>query len=61
LLRYPLSDNSKTYIKTKFLLNNTTDNTIWTNAWNSNNATIITPALKEMFKFILNLPEYHLI
>ncbi len=61
LLRYPLSDNSKNYVKTKFLLNNTTDNTIWINAWNSNNATVINPALKEMFKFLMNLPEYHLI
>jgi uncharacterized protein (DUF1800 family) len=61
LLRYPLSDNSKNFVKTKFLLNNTTDNTIWTNAWNSNNAAVIDPALKEMFKFIMNLPEYHLI
>jgi uncharacterized protein (DUF1800 family) len=61
LLRYPLSDNSKNYVKTKFLLNNTNDNTIWTNAWNSNNAGVINSALKEMFKFIMNLPEYHLI
>ncbi len=60
LLRYPLSDNSKNYIKTKFLLNNSTDNSVWTNAWNSNNATVIDPSLKEMFKFLLNLPEYHL-
>ncbi len=60
LLRYPLSDNSKNYIKTKFLLNNSNDNTIWTNAWNSNNTAVIDPALKEMFKFLMNLPEYHL-
>ncbi|MBX9785130.1 MAG: DUF1800 domain-containing protein [Chitinophagaceae bacterium] len=60
LLRYPLSDNSRNYVKTKFLLNNTTDNSIWTNAWNSNNAAVINPALKEMFTFLLNLPEYHL-
>jgi len=60
LLRYPLSANSRTYVKTKFLLNNTTDNTVWANAWNSNNAAVIDPALKELFKFLLNLPEYHL-
>lgn len=60
LLRYPLSANSRVYAKTKFLLNNTTDNTIWTNAWNSSNAAVINPALKELFKFLLNLPEYHL-
>jgi uncharacterized protein (DUF1800 family) len=60
LLRYPLSDNSKNYIKTKFLLGNTTNNAIWTNAWNSNNASVIDPALKDMFQFIMNLPEFHL-
>jgi len=60
LLRYPLSNNSKTYVKTHFLLNNTTDDTIWTNAWNSNNNTVINNSLKEMFKFLMNLPEFHL-
>jgi uncharacterized protein (DUF1800 family) len=60
LLRYPLSNNSKNYIKTKFLLGNTTNNAIWTNAWNSNNASVIDPALKDMFQFIMNLPEFHL-
>ncbi len=60
LLRYPLSGTSKNYVKTKFLLNNSTDNTIWTSAWNSNNISIIDPALNAMFKFIMNLPEFHL-
>jgi uncharacterized protein (DUF1800 family) len=60
LLRYPLSNNSKNYIKTKFLLSNTTNNAIWTNAWNSNNVAVIDPALKDMFQFIMNLPEFHL-
>jgi len=60
LLRYPLSANSKTYTKNKFLLNNTTDDTVWTNAWNSNNTTVINASLKELFKFIMNLPEFHL-
>jgi len=60
LLRYPLSASSRTYVKTRLLLNNTTDNTVWTNAWNSNNAAVIDPALKELFKFLMNLPEYHL-
>jgi len=59
-LRYPLSDNSKSYIKTNFLLNNTTDDTIWTNAWNSNNNAVINTSLQNMFKFLMNLPEYHL-
>lgn len=60
LLRYPLSTTSRTYVKTRFLLNNTTDNSVWTNAWNSNNAAVLDPALKELFKFLMNLPEYHL-
>lgn len=60
LLRYPLSANSKTYVKTHFLTNNTTDDTIWTNAWDSNNNTVINTSLREMFKFLMNLPEFHL-
>ena len=60
MLRYPLSINSKGYVKRRFLLNNTTDNTIWTNAWNSNNNAVINPALQELFKFLMNLPEFHL-
>jgi uncharacterized protein (DUF1800 family) len=60
LLRYPLSDNSKTYVKTRFLLNNTTDDTVWTNAWNTNNTTVINSSLNAMFKFLMNLPEFHL-
>jgi len=60
LLRYPLSSNSKNYVKNRFLLNNTNDDTVWTNAWNSNNNAIIIPSLNEMFKFIMNLPEFHL-
>ncbi|MEP7258188.1 MAG: DUF1800 domain-containing protein [Flavitalea sp.] len=60
LLRYPLSAASKTYLKNRFLINNSGDDSIWTNAWNSNNNAVITPALKELFKFIMNLPEFHL-
>jgi uncharacterized protein (DUF1800 family) len=60
LLRYPLSQNSRNYTKNRFLLNNTGDDTLWTNAWTSNNTTYINSSLNELFKFILNLPEYHL-
>ncbi|HMU44758.1 MAG TPA: DUF1800 domain-containing protein [Chitinophagaceae bacterium] len=60
LLRYPLSDNSKTYVKTRFLLNNTGVDTTWTNAWNTNDNAFINSSLKEMFKFLMNLPEFHL-
>ncbi|HRX94915.1 MAG TPA: DUF1800 family protein, partial [Chitinophagaceae bacterium] len=60
LLRYPLSANSKSYVKTNYLLGNTTDDTVWTNAWNSNNSTYINSSLRAMFKFLMNLPEFHL-
>lgn len=60
LLRYPLSANSKNYTKNKFLLNNTNDDTVWTSAWNTNNNAYINSSLNELFKFIMNLPEYHL-
>ncbi|MBC7934969.1 MAG: DUF1800 domain-containing protein [Rhizobacter sp.] len=60
LLRYPLSTASKTYVKTRFLLNNTADDSFWTNAWTSNNSTLIDTSLKNMFLFLMNLPEFHL-
>ena len=60
LLRYPLSTSSKMYTKNRFLLNNTGNDTVWTNAWNSNNITVINTSLNELFKFIMNLPEFHL-
>ncbi|MBC8032961.1 MAG: DUF1800 domain-containing protein [Chitinophagaceae bacterium] len=60
LFRYPLSATSRAYVKNRFLLNNTGDNNIWTNAWNTNNNALINPALRELFKFLLNLPEFHL-
>lgn len=60
LLRYPLSANSRTWVKTHFLTNNTSDDTIWTTAWNTNNSTVIDTSLKNMFRFLMNLPEFHL-
>lgn len=60
LLRYPLSVTSRNYVKTHFLTNNINDDTIWTNAWNSNNSAFINPALRDLFKFLMNLPEFHL-
>ena len=60
ILRYPLFVNSKNYVERRFLLNNTTDNTVWTNAWNTNSNVVINPALQKMFKLLLNLPEFHL-
>jgi hypothetical protein len=60
LLRYPLSLNSRNYVKNRFLLNNSGTDATWTNAWTNNNNPVITASLKEMFKFLMNLPEYHL-
>lgn len=60
LLRYPLSQSSRNYTKNRFLLNNTNDDTVWTTAWNTNNNAYINSSLNELFKFIMNLPEYHL-
>lgn len=45
----------KKYTKNRFLLNNTNDDTVWTNAWNGGNSAVINAALKELFKFIMNL------
>lgn len=60
LLRYPLSDASKSYTKNKFLLNNSGNNSVWTNAWNANNTAVTAPALDALFAFVMNLPEFHL-
>lgn len=60
LLRYPLSAASRNWVKTRFLTNNTADDSVWTNAWNSNNNTYINTALKDLFRFLMNLPEFHL-
>lgn len=60
LFRYPLSANSKLYVKNNFLLNNSNDNSVWTNAWNANNNAVINNALKKLFLFLTNLPEFHL-
>ncbi len=60
LLRYPLSASSKTYVKTHFLTNNTTEDSVWTNAWNGNDNAVINTSLKDLFRFLMNLPEFHL-
>ena len=59
LLRYPLSASSKTYTKNRFLTNNGPDSA-WTTLWNSGNNTVVNTALKDLFLFLMNLPEYHL-
>jgi len=60
LLRYQYTINSGNLVKNRFLLNKTNNDTTWTTAWKTNNNAVITASLKAMFKFIMNLPEYHL-
>ena len=60
LLRYPLSAASKQFVKNRFLLADTGNNNLWTTAWNGNDNAIIIPALNNLFRFLMNLPEYHL-
>lgn len=60
LLQYPLSTTSQDYLRNRYLLNNSNNNSVWTTAWNSNNTTTINQNLKDLFQCLLNLPEYHL-
>lgn len=68
LYRVPLSDTSKNTIKTAILLSGQTSDYYWTNAWN---AYLANPAdmmayqtiytrLRDLYKYFMNLAEYHL-
>jgi len=68
LYRVPLSDDSKTYLKQSILLSGQTTDYYWTQAWNSYIAnpsdmiakeTVLT-RLQALYKYLMNLPEYHL-
>ncbi|MBX2932934.1 MAG: DUF1800 domain-containing protein [Ferruginibacter sp.] len=68
LLRYPLSASAKEFIKRSILLSGQMQDYYWTGAWNayvanpadpSAKATILS-RLKSLYKYIMNLPEYHL-
>ncbi len=68
LYRVPLSDDSKTYLKQNILLTGQTTDYYWTQAWDSyiNNPsdmiakeTVLT-RLQSLYKYLMNLPEYHL-
>lgn len=68
LLRYPLSASAKEFIKRSILLSGQLQDYYWTGAWNSykanpanpaNRATVLT-RLASLYKYIMNLPEYHL-
>jgi uncharacterized protein (DUF1800 family) len=60
LLQYPLSVASQDYLRNKYLLANSNNDSVWTNAWNTNDTATINQNLKDLFLCILNLPEYHL-
>jgi uncharacterized protein (DUF1800 family) len=60
LLQYPLSASSLDYIRNRFLLGNSNDNSVWTNAWNNGDQALVNQSLKDLFQFLMNLPEYHL-
>lgn len=68
LLRYPLSASAKEFIKRSILLSGQLQDYYWTDAWNaykanpSNPATkaIVLTRLRSLYKYIMNLPEYHL-
>lgn len=68
LLRAPLSDNSKELLKRTILLSNQAQDYYWTQAWQAyvNNPadmaayTTVNSRLQALFKYIMNLPEYHL-
>lgn len=68
LLRYPLSESAKEFIKRSILLSGQLQDYYWTNAWDAYKANpsdagtkaIVTSRLKAFYKYIMNLPEYHL-
>jgi uncharacterized protein (DUF1800 family) len=68
LFRYPVSDSSKEFIKRSILLSGQSEDYYWTNAWNfykSNPTddmakTTVLIRLQALYKYLMNLPEYHL-
>jgi hypothetical protein len=68
LLRPPLSASSITLIKQTILLGGLTTDQYWTNAWLNYIAvptdmgyfTTVDTKLRALYKYIMDLPEYHL-
>jgi len=68
LLRYPLSESAKEFIKRSILLSGQVQDYYWTNAWDAYKANptdmitkaIVSARLQALYKYIMNLPEYHL-
>ncbi|MBS1946735.1 MAG: DUF1800 domain-containing protein [Bacteroidetes bacterium] len=68
LYRVPLTDDSKAYLKSSVLLSGQTNNYYWTQAWNNYMASpgdmiakqTVQTRLQSLYKYLMNLPEYHL-
>ncbi len=67
LLRYPLSQSAREFIKRSILLSGQYQDHYWTDAWDAYkvnptaaNLAIVASRLKALYKYIMNLPEYHL-
>jgi hypothetical protein len=68
LLRPPLSDSSITLLKQTILLGGGTTDYYWTNAWLNYLAAptdmtaygTIDARLRSLYKYLMDLPEYHL-
>lgn len=68
LFRYPLSESGKEFVKRSILLSGQTQDHYWTDAWdaykanpsNTGTKAIVISRLKAFYKYIMNLPEYHL-
>jgi uncharacterized protein (DUF1800 family) len=68
LYQVPLSDDSKTYLKSSVLLSGQTNDYYWTQAWNNYIANpmdmiakqTVQTRLQSLYKYLMNLPEYHL-
>jgi len=67
LLRYPLSESAKEFIKRSILLSGQAQDYYWTTAWDvykanptAGNKAIVASRLRAFYKYIMNLPEYHL-
>jgi uncharacterized protein (DUF1800 family) len=67
LLRYPISASAKEFIKRSILLSGQYQDYYWTDAWNTYtanpsavNKAVVETRLKSLYKYIMNLPEYHL-
>ncbi|MGG9970949.1 DUF1800 domain-containing protein [Ferruginibacter sp. SUN002] len=68
LLRIPLTQQSKDQLKTDILLDGQANDNYWTSAWNTfvstpsntTNTNIVKTKLKNLYQYIMRLPEYQL-